>query len=108
MKKILTLAALLTGLSTPLSAHEDYRTVGIITHRYVTSDKQEMMEVTDAQKDTVTLWISKQTVVKQDDKLLTPAALKDGVTVVVDSYGDELDYSEALNVRIVPPIAAPK
>jgi len=108
VRRILALAALLTGLSAPLSAHEDYRTVGIITHRYVTSDKQQMMEVTDAQNETATLWISKQTVVKQDDKVLTPAALKDGVTVVVDSYGDELDYSEALNVRIVPAIAAPK
>lgn len=107
MSRIFSLALLLL-LSAPAFAHEDYRTVGVITHRYTDSSKQEMMEVTPAGETAVTLWISKQTVVKENDKVLTPAALKDGVTVVVDSYGDELDYSEALMVRIVPAIAAGK
>jgi hypothetical protein len=95
-------AAIFLLVITPLAAHEDFRIIGVITKRYTDKNKQEMMEVQYDDKSTITLWISKLTKVVQNGKPLTTAALKEGVSIIADTYGDEADYSEVLQAQIVP------
>jgi hypothetical protein len=52
--------------------------------------------------------VDKQTVISRDKKKVDASELKAGLSVVVDAYGDSLEDSDvlAIEIRIVPPIAA--
>src|ERR1051326_5996403 len=100
--KIFPIAALplLLGIATSAMAHEDYRTIGVIANRVMKNGKLENVEVRAREGDTHTLWISPQSNITQDGKKVSSDELRVGQTVVIDSYGDDLDYSEALQVKI--------
>jgi hypothetical protein len=50
--------------------------------------------------------LDKQTAISRDKKKVDVKELAPGQSVVVDAYGDTEDDSLALEIRIVPPIAA--
>jgi hypothetical protein len=87
-----------------LRAHEHFRVVGVITKLSTTE-----MDVKNREGKTYTVDINKKTVVKRGKEKdeLGLSALKVGQSVVVDAYGDDEFDLEALDVRIVPPIAPP-
>jgi hypothetical protein len=95
-----TLCALIAS-SGALSAHDEFRIIGTIS-----SYKGEVLTVKKKEGEVVGVRVDKQTLITKDKKKLTPADLTAGLTVVVDSYGDYEDESLALEIRIVPPIAA--
>lgn len=94
------LSALVAG-SGLLSAHDEFRIIGIVA-----SYKQNVLAVKKKEGQTVSIRLDKQTLITKDKKKVAPADLTAGVTVVVDAYGDFEDDSLALEIRIVPPIAA--
>ena len=97
---IVMLTALAAG-STVLSAHDNFRIIGTVV-----SFKANVMAVKKKEGETVAINVDKQTLITKDKKKVAPADLTAGVTVVVDAYGDYEDDSLALEIRIVPPIAA--
>lgn len=103
MRRLL-IATILAGLgagSAVLSAHEEFRIIGIVA-----SYKTNVLAVKKREGQTVSIRLDRQTLITKDKKKVTPAELTAGLTVVVDAYGDYEDDSLALEVRIVPPIAA--
>lgn len=94
------LSALVAG-SGVLSAHDDFRIIGTIA-----SYRQNVLAVKKKEGQTVSVRLNKQTLITKDKKKLSPEDLTVGLTVVVDAYGDYEDDSLALEIRVVPPIAA--
>ncbi len=84
-----------------LFAHDEFRIIGTVA-----SYKANVMAVKKKEGQTVSVRLDKQTLITRDKKKITPAELTAGLTVVVDAYGDYEDDSLALEIRIVPPIAA--
>ncbi len=102
MKTVLIIAALCAISPGPaLGAHEHFRIVGVIIKINATE-----MDVKNKESKTYTVDINKKTVVKRDKEKteLGLSALKVGLSVVVDAYGDDEFDLEALDVRIVPPL----
>lgn len=83
------------------SAHDEFRIIGTVA-----SYKANVLAVKKKEGQTVSIRLDKQTLITKDKKKVAPADLTAGVTVVVDAYGDYEDDSLALEIRIVPPIAA--
>jgi|SRR5688572_17563118 hypothetical protein len=98
---IVAILSALVASSGILSAHDEFRIIGTVAFR-----KANILEVKKKEGQTVSIRLDKQTLITKDKKKLTPADLTAGLTVVVDAYGDYEDDSLALEIRIVPPIAA--
>ena len=96
-----TLVSALVAASGVLSAHDEFRIIGVVA-----SYKQNVVAVKKKEGQTVSIRLDKQTLITRDKKKRAPADLTAGLTVVVDAYGDFEDDSLALEIRIVPPIAA--
>lgn len=94
------LSAIAAG-SGSLFAHDEFRIIGTVA-----SYKTNVLAVKKKDGQTVSVRLDRQTLITKDKKELTPADLTAGLTVVVDAYGDYEDDSLALEIRIVPPIAA--
>ena len=97
----LTLLAILVITSGMASAHDEFRIIGTVA-----SYKANVLSVKKKEGETVSIRLDRQTLITKDKKKMTPADLTAGLTVVVDAYGDYEDDSLALEIRIVPPIAA--
>jgi hypothetical protein len=103
MRRLL-IAVILTALAggtAVLSAHDEFRIIGTVA-----SYKANVLAVKKKEGQTVSIRLDRQTLITKDKKKMTPADLTAGLTVVVDAYGDYEDDSLALEIRIVPPIAA--
>jgi len=98
---ILPVFAMLVLAGGVLSAHDEFRIIGTVA-----SYKANVLAVKRKEGTTVSINVDKQTLITRDKKKVTPAELTAGLTVVVDAYGDYEDDSLALEIRIVPPIAA--
>ena len=98
---ILTMLAALVAGTGVLTAHDEFRIIGTVA-----SYKADVLAVKKKEGQTVSIRLDKQTLITKDKKKVAPADLTAGLTVVVDSYGDYEDDSLALEIRIVPPIAA--
>jgi hypothetical protein len=98
---IVTVLSVVVGGSGFLSAHDEFRIIGTVA-----SYKGNVLAVRKKEGTTVSINVDKQTLITRDKKKVTPAELTAGLTVVVDAYGDFEDDSLALEIRIVPPIAA--
>lgn len=94
-------AAALTLAAAPLLAHDEFRIIGTVA-----AYKASVLQVAKKDGKTVSIRVDKQTLVTRDKKKVTASELAAGLTVVVDAYGDTEDDSLALEIRIVPPIAA--
>ena len=95
------LAVLVLGVA-PLTAHDDYRVVGTITK---IQDKQLDVKTKDGK--TFSIGMNDLTLVKRDKAKISATELKLGLSVVVDARGDSEQDLMAVEVRIVPAIAAP-
>lgn len=93
--------AILALASPSLSAHDEFRIIGTVA-RYENST----LQVKSREGKTLSVRLDKQTVITRDKKKVPPTELKTGLSVVVDAYGDTEEDSLALEIRIVPPIAA--
>lgn len=82
-------------------AHEDFRVIGTVTKH-----EGRTLEVKARTGKTTVVRLDKQTQITQDKKKVDATALTAGKSVVVDAYGDDETDLLALEIRIVPPIAA--
>ncbi len=98
---IIALLAVPVLAGSAVSAHDEFRIIGTVA-----SYKANVLAVKKKEGQTVSIRLDKQTLITKDKKKVVPADLTAGLTVVVDAYGDFEDDSLALEIRIVPPIAA--
>ena len=98
---VLLTSVLLLGV-TSLCAHDQFRIIGTLTKAQPTS-----LEVKTKEGKSVAIELNRETLITRDRKKAEFADLKVGGSVVVDALGDTFDDLVALEVRIVPPIAAP-
>jgi hypothetical protein len=82
-------------------AHENFRVIGTLT-RHANST----IDVKTREGRTASIRLDKQTEISRDKKKVDARELKAGQSLVIDAYGDTLDDLLALEIRIVPPIAA--
>jgi hypothetical protein len=84
-----------------LLAHEDFRVIGTLTKH-----QDSRIEVKNRTGKITSIKLDKQTAISRDKKKVDATELKAGLSVVVDAYGDSEADLLALEIRIVPPIAA--
>lgn len=102
MRRLIVIALVLFALGTQYSwAHEDFRVIGTVTKH-----EGQKLEVRARTGKTTVVRLDKQTQITQDKKKVDASALTAGRSVVVDAYGDDETDLLALEIRIVPPIAA--
>jgi Domain of unknown function (DUF5666) len=97
----LTVTTMMTLAGSSLLAHEDFRVIGTLTKH-----QDSRIEVKSRNGKTTTIKLDKQTVITRDKGKVDATELKAGLSVVVDAYGDSEADLLALEIRIVPPIAA--
>jgi hypothetical protein len=91
--------ALVFSALMPLSAHDDYRVIGVVTK--VQTSK---LDVKSKDGKNHSIKLNKDTFVNRDKKKMGVSELKAGQSVVVDATGDSESDLLALEVRIVPPV----
>jgi hypothetical protein len=82
-------------------AHDNFRVIGTLTKH-----EESKIEVKSRDGKVTALRLDKQTVITRNNEPVDVAALAIGLSVVIDAYGDTPEDSLALEIRIVPPIAA--
>ncbi len=97
-----TAIALLFIATTTLTAHDDFRVIGIVT-----KVQAAKLDVKSKDGKNHSIKLNKETFVTRDKKKVGASELKAGQSVVVDATGDSEDDLLALEVRIVPAIATP-
>jgi hypothetical protein len=100
MMPCLMVAMLVLGAVGAL-AHEEFRVIGTLTKH-----ANSTIDVKTKEGRTATIRLDKQTAISRDKQKVDARELKPGQSVVVDAYGDSLDDLLALEIRIVPAIAA--
>src|SRR6476619_111055 len=98
---ILGLVVIMAAIGGRMLAHEHFRVIGTITKL----DKKKF-EVKDQTGKLWTVYLDKKNNVSRDKQPVAVTTLKIGQSVVVDAYGDDESDLLALDIRIVPPIAA--
>jgi len=93
-----TLVGALIAGTTALSAHDEYRIIGVISR--VTATALDVKQTKDGK--TVAMKIDSATVVTRDKKKVERSEMKAGLNVVVDASGDSLADLTVLEVRLVP------
>jgi hypothetical protein len=105
MNRLMTLvvAAALVLTAAYSFAHDNFRVIGTLTKAANSS-----IEVKTKEGRLTSMRLDKQTEISRDKKKVDVKDLKAGLSVVVDAYGDSLEDSDllAIEIRIVPPIAA--
>jgi hypothetical protein len=96
-------AVMLAVVSPLLSAHDEFRIVGVVASR-----EASQVVVKTREGNRVSMAMNKQTKVTRDKKNVDASEVKVGVTVVADAYGDSEADLLALVIQIVPPIPAKK
>ena len=102
--------AMFLCLAPSLIAHDNFRVVGTIAKRVEKTKIQDLLiDVAVENWDTVKeIHVDAGTQITRDKKPVDPRELKVGVYVVVDAWGDNYESLQALQIRIVPPIAPTK
>jgi hypothetical protein len=101
-RAVVMLAVLIAGTDV-LSAHEDFRVIGTVTRHQASA-----IGVKKKDGKVASIRLDKQTMISRDGKKVDAAEIKVGTSVVVDAYGDSEEDLLALEIRIVPAIAAQK
>jgi hypothetical protein len=96
---ILTPLALALSALMPLSAHDDYRVIGVVT-----KVQASQLDVKSKDGKTHSIKLNKETFINREKKKVGPSELKIGQSVVVDATGDSEADLLALEIRIVPPV----
>jgi hypothetical protein len=103
------LLAAITGLlliavaGTPVRAHEKFRFVGVLSKIDPKAGTLDITYKAEGKDSLVTVYLTEATSITRDGKKLAKSALKNGLYVVVDAWGDDYDDLEALEIRVVPP-----
>lgn len=100
MTAVLIMAAFVLGVSAA-RAHDTFRVIGTLTKH-----QDWVIDVKNANGRTISIALDQQTVITRDKKKVSATDLKVGQSVVVDAYGDTEADLLALQIQIVPPIAA--
>jgi hypothetical protein len=100
MSILIATVVLILGSSAAF-AHDEFRIIGTVV-KYANST----LAVKNKEGKTLSVRLDKQTAISRDNKKVDAKELTAGQSVVVDAYGDTEDDSLALEIRIVPPIAA--
>ncbi len=100
MTRVLVAVTLVLGAGQTF-AHEDFRVIGTLMKH-----QDSRIEVQSRDGKTTSIRLDRQTIITQDTKDVDATALKIGLSVVVDAYGDSEEDLLALEIRIVPPIVA--
>jgi hypothetical protein len=106
MRRRLTVVVMLIAVVSAVAharAHEHFRVIGTLTKCQRTE-----IDVKNKEGRTISIYVDKKTKITRDKKPVPQSALKVGQSVVVDAYGDDEFDLLALDIRIVPPIAADK
>ena len=108
MRRLIAAAIVTVGLTlvaAPLFAHDTYRVIGTVTKVEPTK-----LDVKTKDGSTVSIKMDKQTVFWRDKKKIASAEVKNGLSVVVDGYGDSEEDLLALDVTLIPALSktAPK
>jgi hypothetical protein len=100
---IVVVAAVVVLTAAYAFAHDNYRVIGTLTKA-----ANSTIEVKTREGRLTSMRLDKQTAISRDKKKVDAKELKAGLSVVVDAYGDSLEDSDllAIEIRIVPPIAA--
>jgi Skp family chaperone for outer membrane proteins len=105
MNRLMTLvvAAVLVLTAAYASAHDNFRVIGTLTKA-----ANSAIQVKTKEGRLTSMRLDKQTEISRDKKKVDAKELKAGLSVVIDAYGDSLEDSDllAIEIRIVPPIAA--
>jgi hypothetical protein len=105
MTRLVTLVVAAVLVLTPASAfaHDNFRVIGTLTRA-----ANSTIEVKTKEGRLTSMRLDRQTEISRDKKKVDAKELKAGLTVVVNAYGDSLEDSDllAIEIRIVPPIAA--
>lgn len=96
---IIAALALVAFAIMPLSAHDDYRVIGVVTKVQATK-----LDVKTKEGKNFSIAMNKETSVIRNKKKVGASELKAGQSVVVDATGDSEADLLALDVRIVPAI----
>lgn len=89
------------GPASPSFAHEEFRVVGEITQA-----KSGQIDVKMRDGKVAAVKLDGQTKITRDKAAADAKELKTGQFVVIDAYGDDFTDLLALEIRLVPPIAA--
>ncbi|OGA52543.1 MAG: hypothetical protein A3G25_00010 [Betaproteobacteria bacterium RIFCSPLOWO2_12_FULL_63_13] len=84
-----------------MSAHDEFRIIGTIAKR-----QESQLDVKTKEGKTISIALNKETFISRDKKKVAIAELRIGRSVVVDALGDSIDELVALEVRLVPSLAA--
>jgi threonine dehydrogenase-like Zn-dependent dehydrogenase len=95
----ITALALAFSAFVPLSAHDDYRIIGVIT-----KVQPSKLDVKSKGGKNHSIKLNKETFINRDKKKVGATELKPGLSVVVDATGDSESDLLALEIRIVPPV----
>ena len=91
--------------SVALHAHDQFRFVGTVV-RFDAAKNVLTFKTREDKKDlTLKVQFTDKTTLERDGKPAPKSALKAGVSVVVDAWGDDYDEMDALAIKIVPPPA---
>jgi hypothetical protein len=105
LRRLTTLVLTVTGLilgGVNAFAHEEFRVIGtLLSHQ----DSRIAIQGRDGR--TMLIQLDKQTAITKDGQPVDAAELTAGRSVVVDAFGDSEEDLLAIEIRIVPPIAAP-
>jgi hypothetical protein len=96
------LAGLVMCSAATLSAHDEYRIIGTVVK--ITATQIDVKQMKDGK--TIRIVVDKQTKVTKDKKPAAFNQIKAGGSVVVEALGDSLSDLQALEIRLVPAIAA--
>jgi len=99
--RTLAVAAVLLLASGGVFAHDNFRVIGTVA-----AYDAPLLQVKDRSGKATVVRLDKQTAITRDKKKVEAAELKVGRSVVVDAWGDDESDLLALEIRIVPPIAA--
>lgn len=95
--------ALFLSQTVSLFAHDEFRVIGVVVKK-----QGNTMQVRNKDGKVISIGLTRGTVVTRDKKNLGVSEVQTGLTVVVDALGDSEADLEAVEVRIVPPIAPSK
>jgi len=100
---VMLIGAVVAAGSTALVAHDQFRFVGTVVRFDATKNVLTFKTREDKKDLTLKVQFTAKTTLERDGKPAPKSALKAGVAIVVDAWGDDYDAMDALAIKIVPP-----
>jgi len=97
------IGAVMAAASANAAAHDQFRFVGTVVRFDATKNVLTFKTREDKKDLTLKVQLTTKTTLERDGKPAPKSALRAGVAVVVDAWGDDYDAMDALAIKIVPP-----